>query len=119
MRHDPWTNWNHPLSLKENFYDKTSYTIMFGPDKCGEDYKLHLIFRHKHPKTGVFEEKHAKPPDVDLKEFFTDRKTHLYTLGTPFIHSVKSSRFHGDADGLCFQEKINVSTFKKFIFEER
>ncbi|NP_001316609.1 calmegin isoform X4 [Mus musculus] len=53
---------------------------MFGPDKCGEDYKLHLIFRHKHPKTGVFEEKHAKPPDVDLKEFFTDRKTHLYTL---------------------------------------
>lgn len=66
--------------ILENFYDKTSYTIMFGPDKCGEDYKLHLIFRHKHPKTGVFEEKHAKPPDVDLKEFFTDRKTHLYTL---------------------------------------
>ncbi|KAM9677757.1 calmegin isoform 1-T1 [Trichechus inunguis] len=64
----------------ENFYDKTSYTIMFGPDKCGEDYKLHFIFRHKHPKTGVFEEKHAKPPDVDLKNFFTDRKTHLYTL---------------------------------------
>ncbi|KAF4011902.1 hypothetical protein G4228_003312 [Cervus hanglu yarkandensis] len=64
----------------ENFYDKTSYTIMFGPDKCGEDYKLHFIFRHKHPKTGVFEEKHAKPPDVDLKRFFTDRKTHLYTL---------------------------------------
>ncbi|XP_036914381.1 calmegin isoform X2 [Sturnira hondurensis] len=64
----------------ENFYDKTSYTIMFGPDKCGEDYKLHFIFRHKHPKTGVFEEKHAKPPEVDLKKFFTDRKTHLYTL---------------------------------------
>ncbi|XP_053437960.1 calmegin isoform X1 [Nycticebus coucang] len=66
--------------ILENFYDKTSYTIMFGPDKCGEDYKLHFIFRHKHPKTGVFEEKHAKPPDVDLKTFFTDRKTHLYTL---------------------------------------
>ncbi|EAX05099.1 calmegin [Homo sapiens] len=66
--------------ILENFYDKTSYIIMFGPDKCGEDYKLHFIFRHKHPKTGVFEEKHAKPPDVDLKKFFTDRKTHLYTL---------------------------------------
>nr|XP_044987279.1 calmegin [Jaculus jaculus]XP_044987280.1 calmegin [Jaculus jaculus] len=66
--------------ILENFYDKTAYTIMFGPDKCGEEYKLHFIFRHKHPKTGVFEEKHAKPPDVDLKEFFTDRKTHLYTL---------------------------------------
>ena len=31
-----------------------------------------------------FEEKHAKPPDVDLKRFFTDRKTHLYTLGISF-----------------------------------
>ncbi|XP_055975070.1 calmegin [Sorex fumeus] len=64
----------------ENFYDKTSYTIMFGPDKCGEDYKLHFIFRHKHPQTGVFEEKHARPPETDLKKFFTDKKTHLYTL---------------------------------------
>ncbi|NXO39459.1 CLGN protein, partial [Locustella ochotensis] len=26
----------------EYFYDKTPYTIMFGPDKCGEDYKLHF-----------------------------------------------------------------------------
>ncbi|KAM6148009.1 calmegin isoform 2-T2 [Erethizon dorsatum] len=66
--------------ILENFHDKTSYTIMFGPDKCGEDYKLHFIFRHRHPKTGVFEEKHAKPPNVHLKKFFTDRKTHLYTL---------------------------------------
>lgn len=54
---------------------------MFGPDKCGEDYKLHFIFRHKHPKTGDYEEKHAKRPDVDLKKIYTDKKTHLYTLG--------------------------------------
>ncbi|XP_077156355.1 calmegin isoform X2 [Paroedura picta] len=64
----------------EYFYDRTPYTIMFGPDKCGEDYKLHFIFRHKHPKTGECEEKHAKRPDVDLKKFYTDKKTHLYTL---------------------------------------
>ncbi|XP_003221719.2 calmegin isoform X1 [Anolis carolinensis] len=64
----------------EYFYDKTSYTIMFGPDKCGEDYKLHFIFRHKHPKTGDYEEKHAKRPDVDLKKIYSDKKTHLYTL---------------------------------------
>ncbi|XP_042326602.1 calmegin [Sceloporus undulatus] len=64
----------------EYFYDKTSYTIMFGPDKCGEDYKLHFIFRHKHPKTGDYEEKHSKRPDVDLKKIYSDRKTHLYTL---------------------------------------
>ncbi|CAG5993626.1 unnamed protein product [Menidia menidia] len=36
----------------DQFVDKTPYTIMFGPDKCGEDYKLHFIFRHKNPKTG-------------------------------------------------------------------
>lgn len=69
------------LLLKDQFHDKTPYTIMFGPDKCGEDYKLHFIFRHKNPKTGKYEEKHAKRPDADLKTYFTDKKTHLYTLG--------------------------------------
>ncbi|XP_020370674.1 calnexin [Rhincodon typus] len=64
----------------EKFYDKTPYTIMFGPDKCGEDYKLHFIFRHKNPKTGKYEEKHAKRSDVDLKSYYTDKKTHLYSL---------------------------------------
>uniref|UniRef100_A0A8C9TC30 Calmegin n=1 Tax=Scleropages formosus TaxID=113540 RepID=A0A8C9TC30_SCLFO len=49
-------------------------------NKCGEDYKLHFIFRHKNPKNGDIEEKHAKRPDVDLKKFYTDRKTHLFTL---------------------------------------
>lgn len=61
--------------------DKTPYTIMFGPDKCGEDYKLHFIFRHKNPKTGEYEEKHAKKSDSDLRTYYTDKKTHLYTLG--------------------------------------
>ncbi|XP_025067499.1 calmegin isoform X1 [Alligator sinensis] len=64
----------------EYFFDKTPYTIMFGPDKCGEDYKLHFIFRHKNPKSGDYEEKHAKRPDVDFKKFYLDKKTHLYTL---------------------------------------
>uniref|UniRef100_A0A8C7US17 Calnexin n=1 Tax=Oncorhynchus mykiss TaxID=8022 RepID=A0A8C7US17_ONCMY len=67
------------LNLDE-FVDKTPYTIMFGPDKCGEDYKLHFIFRHKNPKTGEYEEKHAKKPDSDLRTYYTDKKTHLYTL---------------------------------------
>ncbi|XP_017538880.1 calnexin [Pygocentrus nattereri] len=67
------------LSLAQ-FVDKTPYTIMFGPDKCGEDYKLHFIFRHKNPKTGEYEEKHAKKPESDLRTYYTDKKTHLYTL---------------------------------------
>ncbi|KAM4709025.1 calmegin [Discoglossus pictus] len=64
----------------EEFHDRTPYTIMFGPDKCGEDYKLHFIFRHKNPIIGDYDEKHAKRPEVDLKKYFNDAKTHLYTL---------------------------------------
>ncbi|XP_043917559.1 calmegin [Protopterus annectens] len=64
----------------EEFHDRTPYTIMFGPDKCGEDYKLHFIFRHKHLKTGEYEEKHCKRPEVDLRKFYMDKKTHLHTL---------------------------------------
>lgn len=80
---------------------------MFGPDKCGEDYQLHFIFRHRHPKTGVFEEKHAKPPNVDLKKFFTDKKTHLYTLGI-FFNSFINSKIFADykcIHGTCFGRK--------------
>ncbi|XP_062333697.1 calmegin isoform X2 [Osmerus eperlanus] len=64
----------------EQFHDRTPYSIMFGPDKCGEDYKLHFIFRHQNPLNKDLEEKHAKRADVDLKKFYTDKKTHLYTL---------------------------------------
>ncbi|KAM8939084.1 calmegin isoform 2-T2 [Pelodytes ibericus] len=70
---------SHNLKLEE-FHDRTPYTIMFGPDKCGEDYKLHFIFRHKNPVIGDYDEKHAKRPEVDLKKYFNDKKTHLYTL---------------------------------------
>ncbi|XP_054634250.1 calmegin isoform X2 [Dunckerocampus dactyliophorus] len=64
----------------EQFNDRTPYTIMFGPDKCGEAYKLHFIFHHRNPLNKDTEEKHAKRADVDLKKFYTDKKTHLYTL---------------------------------------
>ncbi|KAJ8682273.1 hypothetical protein QAD02_018065 [Eretmocerus hayati] len=64
----------------KNFHDKTPYTIMFGPDKCGNDHKLHFIFRHKNPLNGSIEEKHAKKPKERLEEFFKDKQPHLYTL---------------------------------------
>uniref|UniRef100_H2ZFG1 Calnexin n=1 Tax=Ciona savignyi TaxID=51511 RepID=H2ZFG1_CIOSA len=67
------------MDLSE-FHDKTPYTIMFGPDKCGEDYKLHFIFRHTNPKSGEIEEKHANKPLTDFKSYYTDKASHLYTL---------------------------------------
>jgi calnexin len=75
--------------------DKTPYTIMFGPDKCGNDYKLHFIFRHKNPLTGAFEEKHAKKPTASLEKYFTDKKSHLYTLA---LHSDNSFEVYVDQD---------------------
>nr|XP_042909470.1 calnexin [Parasteatoda tepidariorum]XP_042909471.1 calnexin [Parasteatoda tepidariorum] len=64
------------------FHDKTPYTLMFGPDKCGNDHKLHFIFRHRNPKNGSFEEKHwkrtANVPKLD--DVFKDKKPHLFTL---------------------------------------
>lgn len=62
------------------FHDKSPYTIMFGPDKCGNDHKLHFIFRHKNPLNGSIEEKHCKKPEERLEEAFTDKLPHLYSL---------------------------------------
>jgi calnexin len=72
---------DEPALNLENFFDKTSFSIMFGPDKCGTDSKYHFIIRFKNPVTGSIEEKHAKKSEL-LDTYFSDGKTHLYTLGT-------------------------------------
>jgi calnexin len=71
------------LDLRQ-FTDKTPYTIMFGPDKCGSDSKLHFIFRHVNPKNGSIEEKHVKKLDTKersvFEEVFKNKRPHLYRL---------------------------------------
>lgn len=62
------------------FHDKTPYSIMFGPDKCGNDVKLHFIFRYANPVNGSIEEKHSKKPKDRLEEPFKDKQPHLYKL---------------------------------------
>lgn len=59
----------------EELNENSTYSVMFGPDKCGSTNKVHLIMRHKSPKTGEIEEKHlTSPPMVPL-----DDNTHVYT----------------------------------------
>lgn len=62
--------------------DKTLYSIMFGPDKCGNDHKLHFIFNHRNPKNGSMREIHWKKASsvTNLNEIFTDAKWHLFRL---------------------------------------
>jgi len=66
------------------FNDKTPYTIMFGPDRCGSDSKLHFIFRHVNPKNKTIEEKHCKKLDTKeravFEELFKDNRPHLFRL---------------------------------------
>ncbi|KAK1923820.1 ER-associated protein catabolism-related protein [Papiliotrema laurentii] len=58
------------------YTDKTPFTIMFGPDKCGSTNKVHFIFRHQNPITGEWEEKHLiNPPAPKIT-----KTTALYTL---------------------------------------
>jgi calnexin len=61
-----------PVSLS----NETRYTIMFGPDKCGDTKQVHFIFMHAPATTGVLEEKHLDPkPEPKI-----DTINHLYTL---------------------------------------
>jgi calnexin len=64
--------------IKNNieFSDKTPYIIMFGPDKCGNDNKVHFIIKSLNEKTGDYEEfQLKKPPMAKIVQ-----TTSLYTL---------------------------------------
>ncbi|KAF9131853.1 hypothetical protein BGW39_001241 [Mortierella sp. 14UC] len=63
------------IKFKE-FSNDTPYTIMFGPDRCGATDKVHFIFRHKNPITGVYEEKHLQSAPLSK----LNKRTTLYTL---------------------------------------
>jgi len=76
---------SHSNSLDLNkLSDKTPYTIMFGPDRCGSESKLHFIFRHVNPNNQTIEEKHVKKLDTKeralFEELFKDKRPHLFRL---------------------------------------
>lgn len=60
----------------EELNNDSPYVIMFGPDYCGATNKVHFIFRHQNPKSGVWEEKHLK----DAPKMKNDQLSHVYTL---------------------------------------
>ncbi|KAG0686766.1 hypothetical protein C6P40_003415 [Pichia californica] len=67
---------NYNLKNNLEFSDKTPYIIMFGPDKCGNENKVHFIIKTLNPKTNEFEEHHLKSPPVAR----IVQTTSLYTL---------------------------------------
>jgi len=61
----------------EEFSDKSRYSVMFGPDKCGTDTnKVHFITQVFNPVSEEWIEHHLK----DAPKVETDKNTHLYTL---------------------------------------
>jgi len=64
-------------TVAEEFDDKSRYSVMFGPDKCGTDTnKVHFITQVYNPISEEWVEHHLK----DAPKVKTDKKTHLYTL---------------------------------------
>lgn len=63
----------------DSFNDRTTYSIMFGPDKCGLESRIHFIINYKNPVSGSIEEKHAKASS-NFKDMFSDGKSHLVSL---------------------------------------
>lgn len=71
------------IKLLDNDFDKdhefnneTPYQVMFGPDKCGSDNKIHFILRRKNPISGEYEEKHLGNSPMSR----TGKLSTLYTL---------------------------------------
>lgn len=71
-----------PSGDLKSLSDKTLYSIMFGPDKCGGDHKLHFIFSHKNPVTGNTREIHWKKSHTvnQLGDAVADLKWHVFRL---------------------------------------
>lgn len=62
--------------LLHNLSNETPYTIMFGPDKCGSDSRVHFILQYHNPVTNEWTE-HRYDGQIKPK---LDRGYHLYTL---------------------------------------
>lgn len=60
---------------------------------CGADHKYHFIIRYRNPKTGLYSEHQAKKPTEALDTYFTDKKSHLYTLGKQLKKNMQKTTF--------------------------
>lgn len=58
------------------FNNDTPYQVMFGPDKCGSENKIHFILRRLNPISNTYEEKHL----VNTPMSRTGKLSTLYTL---------------------------------------
>lgn len=61
---------------QENFNDITPFEVMFGPDICGSENKVHFIVRKEDEETGKMVEHRLKRPPMARKHVLTN----LYTL---------------------------------------
>ncbi|CAK9293995.1 unnamed protein product [Gordionus sp. m RMFG-2023] len=52
------------------FNASTPYTLMFGPDLCGNDPKLHFVIGYRDPLNGIWEERHCKRSAHSLISYF-------------------------------------------------
>jgi hypothetical protein len=79
---------NSPDFSPHELSNTTSYVVMFGPDKCGSAGHIHFMIRHRHPLTGVYEEKQLTGPPIAPA---TASPISTGSLCVPTTHSTSSS----------------------------
>lgn len=67
---------NQDFDKSGEFNDKTPFQLMFGPDRCGTNDKVHFIITRINPITGISEEKHLSQPPMSNNSPLST----LYTL---------------------------------------
>lgn len=63
-------------SVGEEFSDRTPFEVMFGPDICGSESKVHFIINKKDQETGQYVEHKLRRPPMARNHVLTN----LYTL---------------------------------------
>ncbi|KAA8493929.1 Calnexin-like 1 [Porphyridium purpureum] len=82
-----------PFATPDVFDNSVQYSIMFGPDKCGDTAKVHVIIQSEHPTTGKLTEHHLTNPPAP---FIFGSETHLYTLVLDVAAQTYEVRVDGD-----------------------
>lgn len=67
---------DYDFDKDDEFNNDTPYQVMFGPDKCGSENKIHFILRRFNPISKEHEEKHL----VNTPMSRTGKLSTLYTL---------------------------------------
>jgi len=93
-----------PFTNPKQFDNDVPYSVMFGPDKCGDTSKVHVIIQSENPKTKALQEHHLVDPP---RPFTLSGETHLYTL----IIDLNTNTYQVKLDGKISKQGLLAEDF--------